>query len=482
MFNKKHITITGLFSVLIILLWALLTSTSSIGCSGQTSGGDAQAPRSPGQLYTNYCASCHGPYMERFAGEDRNALFARSQSEMERIIRDGDYETGMPAFGNVFSQTEIEGVARYILTDIKKKAGSHDYRPGFPEVVKTEELSFRIDTIATGLGIPWAMAWLPNGDMLVTERSGELFRFRGKTFAARIEEVPQVYANGQGGLLDIELHPDYENNGWIYLAYSEPEGNGGNTAIMRARLKDDQLVDREKIFKATPNTRSGVHFGCRMAFDKDHYLYFSVGERGNPSNAQDLTNHSGKIHRIHDDGKIPEDNPFVDTPGAIPSIWSYGHRNPQGLAFHPVTGELWETEHGPKGGDELNIIKKGANYGWPEITYGINYDGTIITRDTAKAGMEQPIIHWTPSIAPCGMAFADSGVYPEWGNNIFSGSLSFRYLVRTVLKGNQVQKHEIMLREAGRVRSVETGPDGYLYIGVENPGVIFRLIPVDEGK
>jgi glucose/arabinose dehydrogenase len=481
MLEKSHIKFTGLFSAAALILWMALSSTSSSGCASRSSGDQDKTPRAAGQLYENYCASCHGMYMERFAGEDRQAMFAMPQNKMEEIIREGDYESGMPAFGEVFSEEEIEAVAEHILTDIKEEAGSHEYRPGFPEVVETEALSFRIDTVASGLGIPWGMAWLPNGDMLVTERSGELFRFRDKKFEAMIDGVPRVYANGQGGLLDIKLHPDYEDNGWIYLAYSEPEGNGGNTAIMRARLDGNTLVDKEKIFKAQPNTRSGVHFGCRMAFDENNYLFFSVGERGHPPNAQDLTNHCGKIHRIHDDGRIPDDNPFVDTPDAMPTIWSYGHRNPQGLAFHPETGELWETEHGPKGGDELNIIKKGTNYGWPEITYGINYDGTIITEDTAKAGMEQPVIYWTPSIAPCGMAFADAETYPQWANDIFSGSLSFRYVVRTDLEGNDVEKDEIMLREAGRVRSIETGPDGYLYIGVENPGFVFRLIPADSG-
>ena len=479
MLEPKHIRMTGLFILLSFSSWILLTSTMNTGCVPKTQK-EVSENQKAADLYQNYCATCHGLYMERFAGEDRQAMFELPPNEMAAIIRKGDYETGMPAFGEVLSDNGIEAVSKYILTDIKNNAEAHEYRPGFPEVVKTEALAFKIDTVASGLNIPWGMAWLPNGDMLVTERSGELFRFRNKTFEGLIEGVPEVYTQGQGGLLDIKLHPDYDENGWIYLAYSEPQGKGGNTAIMRAKIYGNSLIDQEKIFKAQPNTNSGVHFGCRMAFDKDNYLFFSVGERGNSANAQDLTNHCGKIHRIYDDGSIPGDNPFVDTPGAMPTIWSYGHRNPQGLAFHPLTGVLWETEHGPKGGDELNIIRKGANYGWPEITYGINYDGTIITEDTAKVGMEQPVIYWTPSIAPCGMAFADAETYPQWANNIFSGSLSFRYVVRTELQGNEVKKHEIMLREAGRVRSIETGPDGYLYIGVENPGFIFRLIPVDE--
>jgi len=480
MLEKKHTKITGFFAGFALLTWLVLSSATSAGCALQ-SGDDNNKPRTASALYENYCAGCHGMHMERFAGDDREAMFNMDRSKMADIIHDGDYEAGMPAFGDVFSREESEAVAEYIKTDIKGEAKSHDYRPGFPEVVKTEDVSFRIDTVASGLSIPWGMDWLPNNDLLVTERSGELFRFRDGEFVSMIDGLPEVYANGQGGLLDIKLHPDYEENGWIYLAYSEPSGNGGNTAIMRARLDDNTLVDSQRLFKAEPDTRSGVHFGCRMAFDDNNYLFFSVGERGTPKNAQDLTNHCGKIHRIHDDGRIPDDNPFVDNPEAKQTIWSYGHRNPQGLAFHPETGVLWSTEHGPKGGDELNIIEKGANYGWPEITYGINYDGTIITEDTAKEGMEQPVIYWTPSIAACGMAFADGQRYPEWDNDIFNGSLSFRYVVRTKVDGNEVnEEDEIMLREAGRVRSIETGPEGYLHIGVETPGYVVRLIPVGD--
>lgn len=479
MTNKTHLTITAIFTTASLLVWLLLSSSFSSGCSSSTSNTQNNKPRQANVLYENYCSSCHGMYMERFAGIDRQAMFAMPQAKMEGIIQNGVLEAGMPAFGDAFNEEETKALAQYILTDIKEAASSHEYRPGFPPVVKTNKLAFRLDTVATGLSIPWGLTWLPNGDMLVSERSGELFRFRDGKLAGIIEGVPKVFARGQGGLLDITLHPDYETNGWLYLAYSEPndKGDEGNTAIMRAHLNKDRLTGQERLFKAEPNSSTGVHFGCQMAFDDKGYLFFSVGERGRRENAQDLTNHSGKIHRIYDDGRIPPDNPFVTTEGAMHTIWSYGHRNPQGLAFHPETGVLWSTEHGPKGGDELNIIKRGANYGWPEITYGINYNGTIITNDTAKAGMEQPVIYWTPSIAACGMAFADAERYPQWANSIFSGSLSFRYVVRTQLAGNSVENHEIMLREAGRVRVIETGPDGYLYIGVENPGVVFRLIP-----
>ncbi len=483
MIHQPHVTLGYRSTRLSLWIWMGISAFFLGACNTHASKSGNEQPRQAADLYKNYCITCHGMHMERFASIDRQALFAMPQDKMETTIRDGVVAEGMPGFAEVLTGEETRALAQYILTDIKASAANYEFRPGFGPLIKTDALSFHIDTVASGLSIPWGMAWLPNGDLLVTERSGELFRFRAGKLVAVIENVPAVYAKGQGGLLDIKLHPNYQENGWIYLAYSAPANNnaeGGHTAIMRAHLHNDQLIDQERIFKAQPDTPSGVHFGCRMAFDANGYLFFSIGERGRNENAQDLSNHSGKIHRLYDDGSIPMDNPFVNTDGAQQSIWSYGHRNPQGLAFHPQTGDLWATEHGPKGGDELNLIQRGANYGWPVITYGINYNGTIITPDTAKAGMEQPIIYWTPSIAPCGMAFANADRYPEWANNIFSGSLSFRYVVRSQLNGNQVEKHEIMIREAGRVRVIETGPDGYLYIGVENPGVIFRLIPAEE--
>jgi glucose/arabinose dehydrogenase len=240
------------------------------------------------------------------------------------------------------------------------------------------------------------------------------------------------------------------------------------------------LVDKEVIFDAGPDSNRGQHWGCKLQFDKENYLWFGVGDRGNRDvNPQSLENHSGKMHRIYDDGSIPEDNPFVNTTDAIPSIYSYGHRNPQGTSMHPETGEIWESEHGPKGGDELNLIKPGLNYGWPVISYGINYDGTKFTDITKKEGMEQPVIYWTPSIAPCGMTFVDSDRYPGWKNDILIGSLRFKYLERVELDGNKVVAQEKLLEDMGRVRNVEVSPDGYIYVAFETPGYIVKLLPVN---
>jgi glucose/arabinose dehydrogenase len=296
-----------------------------------------------------------------------------------------------------------------------------------------------------------------------------------------ITGLPEIMVKGQGGLLDLELHPDYKNNGWLYFSYSgyaEDDHTKGCTNVMRARLDGNQLVDQEIIFNGTPDSDKGHHWGSKLAFDKKGYLFFGVGDRGNrDENPQRLSNHAGKIHRIMDDGSIPPDNPFVDTPGAMLSIYSYGHRNPQGTCMNPETGEIFETEHGPMGGDELNLIKPGLNYGWPVISYGVNYNGTKFTDLTAKEGMEQPLTYWVPSIAPCGMTFVTGDRYPRWKNNILIGSLRFQYLERVVLDGTNVTHHEKLLEGIGRVRNVEMSPDGFIYVAIENPGKILKLVP-----
>ncbi|MGS2763176.1 PQQ-dependent sugar dehydrogenase [Sinomicrobium sp. M5D2P9] len=341
-----------------------------------------------------------------------------------------------------------------------------------------ETVDYTVETVVDDLSVPWGMAFLPDGSMLITERSGELIRFKDGEKTA-ISNVPEVYARGQGGLLDILLHPDYENNGWIYLSYSTPEGeeNGAHTAIIRTKLQGDALVDKQLLYKGTPNTRKSHHFGSRMVFDRDGYLYFSIGERGDHDiNPQDITRDGGKVYRIREDGSIPQDNPFTGNAEAKHAIYSYGHRNPQGMVVHPETGEIWVHEHGPRGGDEINIVKKGANYGWPEITYGIDYDGTIISDETEKEGMEQPIYYWVPSIAPSGMAFITSDIYPEWKGNLLAGSLSFQYLERLVMDGNEVTYREKLLTDMGRVRDVRQGPDGYIYASIEGKGIV-KIVP-----
>ncbi|WP_456440696.1 PQQ-dependent sugar dehydrogenase [Psychroserpens sp.] len=330
------------------------------------------------------------------------------------------------------------------------------------------------EVVVKDLSNPWGFAFLPDNSILITEIKGNIIHFKdGKKI--EIKNAPETYSRGQGGLLDIVLHPNYINNGWIYITYasSEGEGNGGHTALMRAKLKDNALIEKQVLYKATPNTTRGQHFGSRIVFDDEGYLYFTIGERGNrDENPQDITRDGGKIYRLHDDGRIPDDNPFVKEVNAKKAIYSFGHRNPQGMTINPETRDIWAHEHGPKGGDEINIIKAGKNYGWPVISYGINYIGTKFTDITEKDGMEQPLHYWDPSIAPSGMAFISSNKYSGWKGNLLIGSLKFQYLDNCYIKNGKVVKEERLLDGLGRVRSVNQGPDGYIYVGIENLGIV----------
>ncbi|MBU3012884.1 PQQ-dependent sugar dehydrogenase [Polaribacter vadi] len=334
------------------------------------------------------------------------------------------------------------------------------------------------ELIVPGLKNPWGFTFLPDNSMLISEKDGRLIHFKnGKK--TQVTNLPKIYVRGQGGLMDVELHPNYKENGWIYFTFasSEGSGSGGNTTLMRAKLEDNQLINKEILYKAYPNTTRGQHFGSRITFDEKNHIYFSIGDRGNRDvNPQDITRDCGKIYRLNDDGSIPKDNPFVHHKNAKKAIYSYGHRNPQGMEMNPFTNEIWAHEHGPKGGDEINIIQKGENYGWPKVSYGINYSGTKFTDKTSAPGMKSPIHYWTPSIAPSGMAFINSDKYGKWKGNLLVGSLKFQYVSRCILKGNKVFKEVKLLKDIGRVRSIEQGLDGFIYIGVENLGIV-RLLP-----
>jgi glucose/arabinose dehydrogenase len=340
--------------------------------------------------------------------------------------------------------------------------------------IQDEVKRYTIETLVDGIAIPWGMTWLPDGSMLVTEKSGVLYHIKNKE-KTEVKNVPAVYNRGQGGLLDIALHPDYAVNGWIYMTYAstEGQGEGGNTKLIRCKLENESLVQVESLYKCEPNTTKGQHFGSRIVFDNEGYLYFSAGERGaHFVNPQDLTRDNGKVYRLKADGTIPADNPFVNTVGAKTAIYSYGHRNPQGMVKNPITGEIWEHEHGPKGGDEINIIKKGANYGWPVVTYGIDYDDTTISTIQEKSGIENPIYYWLPSIAPCGMTFVTGDKYPEWKGDLLVGSLKFQYLELLKIKGNKITARQKVATGIGRVRNVAQGPDGYIYLAVEGKGIL----------
>tara|TARA_R110000868_G_scaffold408293_7_gene691082 strand:- start:36199 stop:37350 length:1152 start_codon:yes stop_codon:yes gene_type:complete len=347
---------------------------------------------------------------------------------------------------------------------------------GETEQTPIPDMNYSYELVTGGIEVPWGMTWLPNGDMLITDRGGKLFVYRND----ELIEVPSstlpddIYANGQGGFLDVKVHPSYEENNWIYFTYSSSKGTGegANTALIRGKLVNDELTSVETLYKATPNTSRGVHYGGRIEFDRNGFVFFSIGDRGNrDENPQDITKDGGKVYRLMDDGSIPSDNPFVNEAGVKTAIYSYGHRNPQGMEMNPATGKIWAHEHGPQGGDEINIIEPGKNYGWPIISFGINYNGTPFAEDTARAGMEQPIKYWVPSIAPSGMTFVTTDKYPHWKGHLLVGSLKFNYVELVKLDGDKVTGTEKLLEGIGRVRSIKQAPDGTIYVGITGQGI-----------
>ena len=359
------------------------------------------------------------------------------------------------------------------------------------EVQRSAYHDFRAVTVADGLDVPWSVAWLPDGDLLVTERPGRLRIVRdGTLLPDPVAGVPEVFAEGQGGLFDVLPHPGFATNRLLYLSYARPKGEGSTTAVVRGRFEDDRFTGVVDVFEAQSEGRG--HYGGRLAWNRDGYLFISVGERmaraaGDLSAhpAQDLSNHHGVTVRLHDDGRVPDDNPFVGHDGALPEIWSYGHRNPQGLLVHPETGDLWADEHGPQGGDELNLIQPGRNYGWPLIGYGVNYgSGTAIHTGTRGEDIESPVHFWVPSIATSGLMVYTGDRFPAWKGSFFVGGMAGQQLARltpSVDRPGRIEQEETLAYGIGRVRDVRQGPDGYIYLAVEHrggPGQVVRLEPV----
>jgi len=362
---------------------------------------------------------------------------------------------------------------------------------GQDPILRSANHDYRVVKVADGLITPWSIAFLPGGDMLITERPGRLRLVRdGLLRMAPVEGVPEVLAQGQGGLFDVVLHPDFESNQLVYLSYAKPIGDGteATTAVARGRFENDRLTDVEDIFVAESRGRPG-HYGARLAFDEEGYLFVTVGDRQAPSigdleahPAQDISNHHGTVIRLHDDGSVPADNPFAGESDVLPEIWSYGHRNPQGLAIHPETGDIWITEHGPQGGDELNRILPGLNYGWPVIGYGVNYrTGSAIHEGTLRDGIEAPTHFWVPSIATSGLMIYTGNVFPAWKGSIFAGGLGGQQIARLTMDGQRVVREETILQGMGRVRDIRQSPDGYIYVAIESrdgsPTAVVRLEP-----
>jgi len=341
------------------------------------------------------------------------------------------------------------------------------FNNSFPNELKYE-------LIVDNLDVPWAFVFLPDDSILITERRGELIHYK-KGIKTIIKNLPEIISKNQGGLLDIELHPNYSENKWIYISYSSSndKNEGTNTSILRFKLNGNQATNQQIIYKALPNSKRSLHYGSRMVFDKDNYLFFSIGDRGNRDlNPQNINRDGGKIYRLHDDGRIPIDNPFVNEKNSKKAIFSYGHRNPQGMFYDEKNNKIWIHEHGPRGGDEINIIEAGENYGWPLASYGINYIGTKFTDKTSIDGMIDPIHFWVPSIAPSGMVYVDNPNYPSLNQSILIGSLKFQYLHQCVIKDGKVVEEKKLFDQIGRVRSVELDKDKNIFVGVENLGII----------
>jgi aldose sugar dehydrogenase len=444
------------------------------------------AQKDAAALYQQYCAQCHGSDLD---GGNATSLidgiwqFGAGDSYITRNIKHGIPHLGMPSYEHAMSDEEIRSVVEYIR-DIEKKEGVQ--KPPIPEEVETMDYFMVAETFADNLEIPWAIDFIDQNNVFITERPGRLrMVINGKLLPEPVKNTPTVLHEGQGGLMDVAVDPDYASNGWIYLAYShalekyQGERPPAMTRLVRGKIQNNTWTNEEVIFEAPSETYRTTrhHYGCRIVFDPWGYLYFAIGDRGAGNQAQDATLPNGKVHRIYKDGSIPETNPFLYDEKAMKSLYSLGNRNIQGMAIHPATGQLWTTEHGPMGGDELNLIEWGKNYGWETVTYGRNYNGTIITELTHMPGMEQPNYYWNPSIAVCGLDFYTGDLFPKWKNRLLVGALRYEEVRVLQLEDDRVLHEQIILKGAGRVRDVATGPDGAIYVVLNDPGKVLRLTP-----
>lgn len=437
-------------------------------------------------LYQSYCAACHGEEMR--GGRGPNLLDKqRDREQIFNTVREGRTAKGMPSFRYLLTENQINQLAE--LIHAAASAGDQQ-QPLASEKLETLDYALDLTVVVDGLDVPWGIAFLDEHNWLVTERPGRLrLVSKGQLLPEPVSGIPAVHYPDatQGGLLDVILDPDYHNNGWIYLSYShalpqqaDEENAPSMLRVVRGRIREHQWVDQQLIFDVPQQvypTTPPYHYGGRLLFDNPGYLYISVGDRYAFDPAQDLQTGHGKIHRINADGSIPSDNPFTKTRGALPSIFSFGHRNPQGMALHPQSGKVWAAEHGPMGGDELNLINRGANYGWPVISYGINYDGTELTPHRRREGMEQPRLYWRPSIAVSGITFYTGNLFPRWHNKLLVGALKNEELRLLDMDGNRVMHQEILLKGRGQIRHLAVDKNGAIYVLSHNPGRILRLTP-----
>ena len=469
------------------ILFILAVICSQAAAQNRTGEGEVK------QLYDSMCSGCHGLDLAGGSGPsliDDEWTHGSSDEAIAAIIRDGVADTEMVAMASTLSDLQIRSLVIF-LREMKMKTGQDQLLADLGgEVVSAAGHRYTLEELGRGDGILWSIAFLPNDVMLVTQRDGVLWRFENGQ-RTQIEGIPEVWQRGQGGLLEVAPHPDYVKNGWIYLSFSEHTGAverdkpAGITKVVRGKIVEGRWSAQETLFEIDEvhHTSSGAHYGSRFVFD-DGYLFFGIGDRGRMERAQDLDRPNGKIYRIHDDGRVPADNPFFDHDGALPEIWSYGHRNPQGLDMDPVTGLLWESEHGPRGGDEINLIEKGTNYGWPLITYGMNYNGTPITNETHREGMEQPQHYWVPSIAVAGIDFYEGDAFAGWKGRLLVSGMASEELHLLTIEDGKVTADDIILKGRGRVRDVASGPDGLIYLlltdGSPRQGRIVRMVPAER--
>ena len=437
------------------------------------------------EAFATHCATCHGDDLKGDIAQsllDGSWQFGSRKNDIARSIKFGHPHHGMPSWSAILNDEEIDSLASFLLAEEERLGIA---KPTLPPTIETQDYVLTTTVVADGLDRPWAIAFTGNDDAYITQKGGSIRIIQdGALSGDTVTGLPAVKDQGQGGLLDINIDPDYASNGWVYLSCSQPlepkEGEDAipaMTKVVRGHIENNSWTDEQVLFEANHDhyRNTSHHYGSRIVFDPDGFLYFSIGDRGAQDMAQDLSRPNGKVHRINKDGTIPSSNPFYGQPNLVQSIYSYGHRNPQGLAVHPATGRVWDTEHGPLGGDELNLISAGKNYGWPVISYGINYNGTILTELTAKEGMEQPNFYWKPSIAVCGLDFYSGDLFPKWQNKLLVGALKFEEVQLLDIVDDRVIYRQPILKNYGRVRDVTTGPDGAIYVVLNNPDQVIRL-------
>ncbi len=446
----------------------------------------AQPDSSARTVYMEYCATCHGAQLQGGMAQsliDGVWQFGNERGYIFRNVKFGIPNLGMPGYEKTLTDRQINGLVDLMLA---AESDAAPPKPSIPRQVQTLDYEIRIEVVAEGLEVPWSIDFLDKDHALVTERPGRLRQLvNGKLRPDPVRGTPPVLNEGQGGLLDVAVDPDYAENGWIYLAYSHAiERQGGRpvamTRIVRGKLSDNTWTDQQVIYEAPHETYGTTrhHYGCRIVFDRKGHLFFGVGDRGIMAQAQQMDRPNGKIHRMLRDGSVPKDNPFTENQDALDTIFAYGIRNPQGMAIHPETDELWETEHGPLGGDEVNVIQAGKNYGWPVISYGRDYDGSTITRLVRKEGMEQPAYYWTPSIAVCSMDFVTGPLFEKWQNRLLVTALKYEEVRLLDVADHRVMHDQVILKNAGRVRDVACAPDGSIYVVLNSPGTVLRLTPM----